>query len=89
MRTPIPKGASLVDGRRMWIAPVAAESAAGPALVTAIATILRGPTARVLAGQPAHLALLEGDPRRDTPAAAVKRLWIAGQARDVTAGGGR
>jgi hypothetical protein len=89
MRTAIPKGASLVDGRRLWIAPVGADSAAGPALVPAIAAILRGPTARVVAGQPAHLALLDADPRRETPAPAVKRIWIAGQSREVTSGAAR
>ena len=86
MRTAIPKGASLIDGRRMWISPVTAEGAPGPSLQPAIAAILRGPTARVVAGQPAHLALLDADPRRDTPRATVKRIWTFGRARQLAAG---
>jgi hypothetical protein len=80
VHTPIPKGASLVDGRRSWIAPAPGTAMAAPALTRAIAGIVRGPTARVQVGQPAHLALLDGDPRRDDGAPSrVRRLWIAGK----------
>ena len=85
VHTPIPKGAALVDGRRSWIAPAPARGA-GPALPAAIAGIVRGPTARVQAGQPAHLALLDADPRRDDGAPArVRRLWISGKSRAIAA----
>jgi hypothetical protein len=78
MHTPIPKGATLVEGRRLWIAP--APATPDPALVPAIAALLRGPVARVQAGQPAHLALLDADPRReDGPRVGVRRLWISGK----------
>ena len=77
VHTPIPKGAALVDGRRAWLAPAPATAAALPA---AIAEILRGPVARVRVGQPAHLALLDGDPRpADGASARVRRLWIKGR----------
>ena len=77
VHTPIPKGVTLVDGRRRWIAP-------GPAvlsddLASAIVLLSRGPAPRVVAGQPAHLALVDGDPRLDRAAPAVHRLWIAGK----------
>ena len=79
VHTPIPKGAALVDGRRSWITPAPAT---GPVLPAAIAAMLRGPIARVQAGQPAHLALLDADPRSaDGAPARVRRLWIAGKSR--------
>jgi hypothetical protein len=80
--TPIPKGAALVDGRRAWIAPAPPDAGFGHALVPAIAGILRGRDARVVVGQPAHLALLDADPRREGAPARVRRLWVAGKARD-------
>ena len=83
VHTPIPKGAALIDGRRSWIAPAPAT---GPALPAAIAAIVRGPVARVQAGQPAHLALLDADPRRDGGAPPrVRRLWVAGMSRAIAA----
>lgn len=85
MHTPIPKGAALVDGRRLWIAPAPATSAAGAALTRAIAGIVRGPMARAQPGQPAHLALLDADPRRDDAPARVRRRWISGQSRELAA----
>jgi hypothetical protein len=87
VHTPIPKGAALVDGRRSWIAPAPAT---GPALPAAIAAIVRGPAARVQAGQPAHLALLDADPRPAEGAPPrVRRLWIAGKSRAIAAEPGR
>jgi hypothetical protein len=87
VHTPIPKGAALVDGRRSWIAPAPAT---GPALPAAIAAIVRGPTARVQAGQPAHLVLLDADPRPAEGAPPrVRRLWIAGKSRAIAAEPGR
>jgi hypothetical protein len=84
--TPIPKGATLVEGRRLWIAPAPAAAAPGPALVPAIAALVRGPVARVVAGQPAHLALLDADPRRgDGAPARVRRLWISGISAEAAA----
>ena len=80
----VQKGASLVDGRRSWIAPAPGTAASGAALTAAIAGVVRGPAARVLAGQPAHLALLDADPRRDDGAPArVRRLWISGKSREI------
>jgi hypothetical protein len=77
-RTAIPKGATLVDGRRAWIAP--APEAPPEDLAGAIAAILREPRARVRAGEPAHLALLDGDPRAGR--AKVRRVWTAGKPRE-------
>ena len=85
MRTAIPKGAALVDGRRLWVAPAPATAVPAAALLPAIAEILRGPAARVVAGQPAHMALLASDPRAPVPAGAadpVRRVWTSGKARD-------
>lgn len=90
MRTPIPKGATLVDGRRLWLAPAAGGEVAAAALPPAIAVILRGADPRVAAGQPAHLALLDGDPRGEGGAkAAVRRRWIAGAAAETAPGAAR
>ena len=89
MHTAIPKGAVLVDGRRAWIAPAPPDAAPGHGLVPAIAAILHGPAARVIAGQPAHLALLDADPRRDGAPARVRRLWTAGKAREIPSGAPR
>jgi len=86
VHTPLPKGATLVDGRRLWIAPAPGTAATGAALTRAIAAIVRGPVARVLAGQPAHLALLDADPRRDDGGPArVRRHWISGKSREIAA----
>ena len=85
VRTPIPKGAVLVDGRRLWVAPVPAAPVASAALLAAIAEILRGPAARVQPGQPAHIALLGVDPRAPGTGGAgdpVRRVWLSGKARD-------
>jgi hypothetical protein len=83
VHTAIPKGAALVDGRRAWIAPA---PPAGPPLPAAIAGIVRGPTARVQPGQPAHLALLDADPRRGEGAyARVRRHWAFGKSRAIAA----
>jgi hypothetical protein len=81
VHTPIPKGAALVDGRRRWLAP--APATAAPALVPAITALVRGPLARVQVGQPAHLALLDADPRADGTAARVRRHWISGRGREI------
>ena len=82
VHTPIPKGASLIDGRRAWIVPAPAEPVPDESLTRAIGEILRGPVARVQVGQPAHLALLDGDPRRVEGAAPrVRRRWLSGQVR--------
>jgi hypothetical protein len=83
VHTPIPKGAVLVDGRRSWLAP--APATPGDGLARAIAAILRGPKARVQAGEPGNLALLDADPRRGADAR-VQRLWIAGKSRALPAG---
>jgi hypothetical protein len=85
MRTAIPKGAALLDGRRLWVAPAPPTAVPAAALLPAIAEILRGPAARLVPGQPAHVALLAADPR--APAAAdaaspVRRVWISGKVRD-------
>jgi hypothetical protein len=86
VHTPIPKGAALVDGRRSWIAPAPATATPDAALSRAISGIVRGPAARLQAGQPAHLALLDADPRRDDGAPArVRRLWVSGQSRAIAA----
>ena len=76
--TPIPKGATLVDGRRAWVAP-APETPKGD-VAAEVAAILRGPRARVRPGEPAHLALLDGDPRTGRPK--VRRRWTAGAPRE-------
>ena len=84
MRTAIPKGAALVDGKRLWVAPAPADPVAPAALLPAIAEILRGPSARVTPGQPASIALLAADPRAPAPgdpAAQVRRVWIRGRDR--------
>jgi hypothetical protein len=73
IHTPIPKGASLVDGRRAWLAPAPASGASGES----ISALVRGPAARLLPGQPAHIALLATDPRGGP--AAMRRLWTAGR----------
>ena len=83
VHTPIPKGATLVDGRRAWIVPAPDTAAPGAALVPAIAALLRGPAARARAGLPAHLALLDADPRVPDARVRVRRLWVSGKARDV------
>ena len=77
VHTPIPKGAAIVDGRRAWIAP--APATAPGDLASAIAGLARGPVSRVRPGQPAHIALLDGDPRSGATAPAVRRLWIGGK----------
>ena len=76
--TAIPKGATLVDGRRAWIAPAPGTPPAD--LSGAIAALLREPRARVRAGEPAHLALLDADPRAGR--AKVRRLWTGGKPRE-------
>jgi hypothetical protein len=73
IHTPIPKGVSLVDGRRAWLAPAPATGASE----SSISDLVRGPTARLKAGQPAHIALLESDPRLGP--ARIRRLWTAGR----------
>jgi len=83
VHTPIPKGATLVDGRSAWIAPAPGAEAPVGTLATAIAALLRGPVARVQVGQPAHLALLDADPRRGAVPPRVRRLWIAGKGRSM------
>ena len=84
VHTPIPKGAALIDGRRSWVAPAPGEATPGITLTRAIAGIVHGPSARVQIGQPAHLALLDADPRRDDGAPArVRRLWISGRSREL------
>lgn len=85
VRTAIPKGAALVDGRRLWVAPAPPAAVPVASLLPAIAEILRGPTARLVAGQPAHVALLAADPRSPVagdPVSRVRRLWTSGQGRD-------
>jgi hypothetical protein len=72
--TPIPKGAALVDGRRAWVAP--APAAPGKDVTAEIVALLAGAEPRIRAGQPAHLALLSGDPRKGR--VEVKRRWAAG-----------
>ena len=72
--TAVPKGAALVDGRRAWIAP--APAAPGKDVQAEIVALLAGAEARLRPGQPAHLALLSGDPRRGK--IEVKRRWAAG-----------
>jgi hypothetical protein len=48
------------------------------------ATLVDGPIARLQAGQPAHLALLDADPRPGEGAPPrVRRLWIAGKGRAI------
>ena len=76
--TAIPKGATLVDGRKAWVAP--APSRPQGDLVAAIAALVRGERARLRAGEPAHLALLDGDPRSGRPK--VRRAWTAGKPRE-------
>jgi len=78
VHTPIPKGAAIVDGRHAWIAPAPATTTGD--LARAIAGLVRGPVSRLQAGQPAHVALLDGDPRTGGVTPAVRRLWIAGTA---------
>ena len=86
IHTPIPKGASLVDGRRAWIAPAPGRADPGDAIGRAVAGIVRGPVARVQVGQAAHLALLDADPRRDDGGPVrVRRLWISGASREMAA----
>lgn len=85
VRTAIPKGAVLVDGRRLWVAPAPPAAVPVAALVPAIAEMLRGPAARLVAGQPAHVALLAADPRAPAagdPATQVRRVWLSGKSRD-------
>ena len=72
--TPIPKGATLVDGRRAWVTP--APAAPGKDVQAEIAALLGGTEPRLRPGQPAHLALLSGDPRKGR--VDVKRRWSAG-----------
>ena len=76
--TAIPKGAALVDGRRAWIAP--APAAAGKGVQAEIVALLAGAGPRIRPGQPAHLALLSGDPRQGR--VEVRRVWSGGVARD-------
>ena len=72
--TAIPKGAALVDGRRAWIAP--APAAPGKDVEAEIVALLAGAEPRLRPGQPAHLALLSGDPRKGK--VEIKRRWAAG-----------
>ena len=72
--TAIPKGAALVDGRRLWIAP--APAMPGKDVTAESVALLAGTEPRIRAGQPAHLALLSGDPRKGK--VEVKRRWSAG-----------
>lgn len=83
MRTPIPKGAVLIDGRRLWITPAPASAVGRAALLPAIADVLSGPDARVLPGRPAHLALFDADPRREGRVPGLRRLWLAGKVREI------
>ena len=76
--TAIPKGAALVDGRRAWIAP--APAAPGKDVQAEIVALLAGAGPRIRPGQPAHLALLSGDPRKGR--VEVRRVWSGGVARD-------
>ena len=77
MRTGIPKGAVIVDGRRLWLAPAPdAPVKDAPALVKAAAALVRASESRIQPGKPARLVLLDGDPRRSGGAAiAVRRSW--------------
>ena len=72
--TPIPKGAALVDGRKLFLAP--APGKPGKDVAAEIIALLGGAAPRVIAGQPAHLALLSGDPRGGK--VEVKRRWALG-----------
>ena len=53
--------------------------------MTLLLVVVRGAVARGQAGQPAHLALLDGDPLRDAgaPGARVRRLWTFGKDRAI------
>jgi len=75
--TPIPKGAALVDGRKLFLAP--APEKPGKDVAAEIVALLGGAEPRVRAGQPAHLALLSGDPRKG--AVEVRRVWTAGTSK--------
>ena len=73
-RTPIPKGALLVDGRKAVLAPT--SPATGKDIQAEIVSLLSGPAPRIRAGLPAHLALLSGDPRKGK--VEVRRRWVDG-----------
>jgi predicted amidohydrolase YtcJ len=73
--TAIPKGAALVDGRKLFVAP--APATPGGDLAAEIAGLLRGAEPRLRAGQPAHLALLSGDPRKGQ--VEIRRRWVEGR----------
>ena len=73
--TAIPKGATLVDGRKGFLAP--APAAPGKDIQAEIVALLSGPDARIRAGLPAHLALLSGDPRKGK--VEVTRRWVEGR----------
>ena len=78
--TAIPKGAALVDGRRAWVVP--APAAPGKDVRPRSSRCSRGAEPRIRAGQPAHLALLSGDPPQGE-GRDQKRSWAAGApARD-------
>jgi hypothetical protein len=75
--TAIPKGAALVDGRKLFLAP--APEKQGGDLSKEIVSLLSGPGPRIRAGEPAHLALLSGDPRRGR--VEVRRRWTGGRSQ--------
>jgi hypothetical protein len=71
--TPIPKGATLVDGRKLFLAPAPAEAVKDVSV--AVVSLLSGSRPRVRVGEPAHVVLLSADPRKG--AAEVRQIWIS------------
>lgn len=75
MRTPIPKGAEIVDGRKAWLAPGPVAPVPAPSLAAAAASLARGREALVQPGRPARLLLLDADPRARAERVRVVRAW--------------
>jgi hypothetical protein len=75
MRTPIPKGASIVDGRKAWLAPAPAAAVPAAGLAADAAGLARGREALVQPGRPARLVLLDADPRARAEGVRVVRAW--------------
>ena len=76
--TPVPKGADIVDGRRLFLVPAPDPALAGVALAKGVAALVRGGDARIQAGKPARLVLLDGDPRSAAASAVrIRRAWTA------------